>query len=55
MTGSMLNCIKTGMLVPNPARHSGSKEERKTLLHTRTARITISQLDAVVVLPISSG
>ena len=43
----MLYCINTGMLVPNPARHCGRKEERKTLLHTRTARITISLLDAV--------
>ena len=41
--------IKTGMLVPNPARHCGGKEERKTLLHTGTARITISLVDTVVV------
>ena len=54
MTGSMLYCIKTGMLVPIPARHCGGKEERKTLLHTGTARIMISLVDTVVVLP-SSG
>ena len=24
--GSMLYCIKTGMLVPNPARHCGGKK-----------------------------